>query len=138
MNTLVGLRGDFRQAVAAVLAAQAGLAIALASLSPFTALWYASCRDYNAGILFNGLMFAIATAAGQVLLRRFYRGLILRNRRHRLLLAVWSIAYSFVAIQMAWTLRPFVGNPGLPTHFFRSGAWGNAYVIVFEMIVRDG
>jgi hypothetical protein len=36
---------------------------------------------------------------------------------------------------MAWVLRPFVGDPNQPTHFFREGAWGNAYVEVARMIV---
>jgi hypothetical protein len=133
LNSLAGLRNDFDQAIRAIAASQAGLAITLASLSPFTALWYFSCTNYNTDILFNGLMFAIATAAGQALVRRFYRPLIQRNPRHRLLRNVWMFVYSFVAIQMAWVLRPFVGNPRMPTHFFRHDAWGNAYVFLFDL-----
>jgi len=52
LNTLLGLRGDFRLAIRAVTTAQAGLAITLASLSPFVALFYASCGDYEWAILF--------------------------------------------------------------------------------------
>ncbi len=136
LNTLTGLRADFGRALRAVAAAQAGLVITLASLAPFTGLWYLSCVDYTTAVLFNGLMFAIATAAGQVLLRRFYRDLIALDPKHKTLLRAWTVVYSFIAIQMAWVLRPFVGGPGEATTFLRPTAWGNAYVVIGEMIWR--
>ncbi len=43
LNTLFGLRRDFREALRALLAAQAGVAIVLASCAPLTLFWYASC-----------------------------------------------------------------------------------------------
>ena len=135
LNTLLGMRGDFRLAVRAVVNAQAGLAITLASLSPFVALFYASTTNYAWAILFNGGMFAIATLAGQTRLRKLYRPLIESNPRHRRLLMLWMLVYIFIAIQMAWVLRPFVGGAG-ETSFFRKGAWGNAYVMVWELMAR--
>ncbi len=134
LSTLLGLRADFRPAVRAVVTAQAGLAIALASMSPFVALFNASSLDYRAAILFNGGMFAIATLIGHILLRRFCRRLIAANRRHRTMLRAWVIVYAFIAVQMAWVLRPFVGDPSVPTTFFRHGAWGNAYLVVWDLI----
>jgi hypothetical protein len=127
LNTLAGLRADFSHAVRALAATQAGLTIILASFAPFTVLWYVSCASYQAAILFNALMFGCASFAAQQLLRRFYEPLIARHPRHRWLLRAWLIIYAFVGIQMAWILRPFVGDPYTPTHFFRQGAWGNAY-----------
>ena len=44
VNTLLGLRRDFAAAVRSLVAAQAGLAIVLASLAPFTLFWYASSQ----------------------------------------------------------------------------------------------
>jgi len=137
MNSLFGVRDDFRLVLRAVCAAQAGLAITLSSLCPFAALWYASCTDYQWAILFNGLMFAGATVTGQVLLRRGYRQFINRNPRHRTLMQSWTIVYAFIAIQMAWVLRPFVGGPSEATTFFRTGAWGNAYVVVGNLILHS-
>jgi hypothetical protein len=136
LNTLFGMRADFRSAIRAVVTAQAGLAIMLASLSPFVLLWYASSTDYSWAILFNGGMFCIATITGQILQRRYYKRLIAGNPRHRAMIRSWTIVYAFVAIQMAWVLRPFVGGPGEPTTFFRRGAWGNAYVVVGELVWR--
>jgi hypothetical protein len=73
--------------------------------------------------------------AGQTRLRKLYRPLIEANPRHRRLLMLWMIVYIFIAIQMAWVLRPFVGGQGKTT-FFRQGAWGNAYVMIWELMAR--
>lgn len=134
LNTLLGVRHDFGRALRAILGSQAGLTIVLASLSPFTALWYASSADYNAAILFNAAMFGLSAASAQWPLRRAYRPLIAANRTHQTLLRAWLVLYAFVGVQMAWLLRPFVGNPDLPVRFFRGGSWENAYVIVARMV----
>ena len=134
INTLLGLRGDFTAALRAVVASQAGLAVILASLSPLTAFWYVSSSDYHAAILFNALMFAIASAGAQWLLRRSYRPLVARQRRHRWVLWTWIVIYAFVGIQLGWTLRPFVGAWDQPVRFFRGGEFENAYVIVARLI----
>ncbi len=133
-NTLLGVRGDLIQALRALLAAQAGMTIILCSFAPFTLLWYGSCADYNAAILFNSVMFALATLLSQRLLRRWYGPLLERDRRHRVLLRLWLVTYGFVGIQMGWLLRPFVGAPWSSTHFFRAEAWDNAYEVVFRMV----
>jgi hypothetical protein len=134
LNTLLGVRDDFPMAVRALLTTQAGLTIVLASLCPFTLLWYASSDFYQGAILFNTLMFAIASIAAQRLLQRCYRPLIDKNPVHRKLLRAWLTIYAFVGIQLGWVLRPFIGDPSQPTHFFRDEAWGNAYVVVAQMI----
>ncbi len=132
INMLVGLGRDFGIAVRALLATQAGLTIILASFAPFTLLFYASTTNYDAAILFNALMFGTASIAAQRLLKRFYAPLIARDKRHRSMVRLWIILYAFVGIQMGWVLRPFIGQPGSRTTFFREGAWGNAYVEVWE------
>lgn len=134
LNSLFGVRSDFPEVLRALVLSQAGLAIVLSSLAPYTVLWYASSANYHEAILFNGLMFAIASVAAQWLLRRAYRPLVARDPRHRWLLRCWLFLYVFVGIQLGWVLRPFVGYPGLPTQFFRKESWGNAYVMVAQMI----
>lgn len=134
LNTLVGVQEDFPEAVRALMATQAGLAIILAALAPFTLLWYASNSNYQAAILFNGLMFCLASLSAQCLLRRYYQPLIARNNQHRWLLRLWLLLYGFVGIQMAWVLRPFIGDPDHPATFFRADTWGNAYEILAGMI----
>ena len=134
LNSLFGVRSDFPEVFRALLAAQAGLTIVLAALAPYTALWYLSFSHYTSAILFNALLFAIASISAQWLLRRYYAPLIARNPRHRLLQRLWLVIYAFVGIQMGWTLRPFVGSPDMPVQFFREETWGNAYVIVVRMV----
>ena len=136
LNTLFGVAEDFADALRALLATQAGLTIILAAFAPFTALWYASSDHYRMAVLFNALMFGLASLGAQVLLRRLYRPLIERDVRHRVLVRIWLIVYAFVGIQMGWLLRPFVGHPGMATGFFREDTWGNAYVKLVEMVME--
>ncbi len=136
LSTLFGLRKDFAESVRAIIAAQAGLAVVLASFAPLTLMWYASSTNYILALLFNGMMFAAASLTAQQLLRGYYRPLIRRNVRHRRMLACWGIVYVLVAIQLAWLLRPFIGSPKRPVEFLRPEAWDNAYVIVGRMILN--
>jgi hypothetical protein len=134
LNTLFGLRDDFGRVVRALVSTQAGLTIILSALAPFTAFWYVSGSQYQPAILFNGLMFGIASFSAQWILRRDYTPLIARNSKHRWMLRTWIIIYVFVGIQMAWVLRPFIGDPRAPVQFFREGSWSNAYEVVLQMI----
>lgn len=134
LNTLFGLRRDFLQALRALVAAQAGLAIVLASLAPFTLVWYASSTSYSAAIRFNGLMFAAASFSGQQLLWAYYQPLVRQNVKHRQMLWTWLAIYIFIGIETAWVLRPFVGNPSMPVQFFREDSWGNAYDVVARLV----
>ena len=134
LNTLLGLRGDFARVIASLLATQAGLTVILASLAPLTAFWYISGSGYQQAILFNGLMFAVASIVPQWMLRRDYRPLIESHPAHRWMLRTWIVIYVFVGIQMGWVLGPFIGNPRVPVQFFREDSWSNAYVVVLEMV----
>jgi uncharacterized membrane protein YqjE len=133
LNTLLGLREDFAAALRGVLAAQATVAVALLSLLPVIVFVYVSSGDYRFATFMNGVFFALATLAGQRTLNRHYRPLLRANRRHELGRLAWILLYVFVAIQLAWVLRPFIGSPDLPVSFFRAEPWSNAYVV----IVRD-
>ena len=136
INTLAGLREDFGRVLRALIGTQSCVTVVLASLAPLTVVWYLSSGDYQLALLFNALMFGVASVAAQVVVHRYYGPLIRRSQRHRQLLWVWFLLYAFVGIQMAWVLRPFIGDPGLPVAFFRSEAWGNAYVVVAQLLVH--
>jgi hypothetical protein len=136
MNTVAGLRDDFGRVLRALIGTQSCVTVVLASLAPFTLLWYISCADYRLALLFNALLFGVASVAAQVIIRRYYGPLIRRSPRHRQMLRVWFVLYMFVGIQMAWVLRPFIGDPSLPVAFFRTEAWGNAYVVVAGLLAH--
>lgn len=134
LNMLIGLSRDFRHAVRALVATQAGVSVVLASLAPYTAIWYVSVSDYRAAVLFNASMFAIASLSGQWLLRTYYRPLVEKNSKHRWMMWAWMFVFALVGIQMGWVMRPFIGSPGAPAEFLRSSDWSNAYVVVGRLI----
>lgn len=133
LNSLCGLRMDLRAALFALTAMQSCLAVVLAALAPVTLLTYAAGIPYAAAVFFNGVMFAVASAASQAVVLRYYGPLVREDPRHGGMLAVWLALYVFIGIQGAWVMRPFVGNPDVPPQFFRPGAWGNAYVALIKL-----
>ena len=134
LNTLAGLRSDIPAVLRALLTTQVGISIILASLAPFTMLWYRSTTSYDLAKLFNLAMFAIASFGGHFLLRRQYARLIRRSAAHQWIMWVWLVIYAFIGIQMAWVGRPFIGAPGMETRLLREGAWSNAYVHLAEVL----
>jgi hypothetical protein len=137
LNSVCGLRRDFPDALRAVVAAQAVLALALASLGPITRFAYACGIDHREAILFSAIMFTLATIAGHRGMLARYRVLITRGARHRIMLWAWVMMYAFVGIQMGWLLRPFVGSPDLPPALFRDEAFTNAYVALWRIIAGE-
>lgn len=136
VTTLLGLRRDFGQLTQALVSAQAALAVTLAAFAPLTVLFYASTPEYRSSLLFNGVAFAVASVAGQFVLRRRLKPLIARDERHRLLMRWWAVTYVFVAVQLAWLLRPFIGSTTMEVQFLRPEAWDNAYVVVARLVWR--
>lgn len=136
LHSLLGLREDLAESFRAVAWSQAALSLCLLSFAPLILLWYASSSDYSSAILANGVMFGAASVGGQLALRRAYSSLLKRRPMHRWMLRVWLSAYVFVAIQLGWLLRPFIGDPELPVQFVRPDAWDNAYVIVAKLVLR--
>jgi hypothetical protein len=46
---------------------------------------------------------------------------------------IWLFLYAFVGSQLAWTLRPFFGNPNQPFAIFRD-IESNFYIQVIKLI----
>lgn len=130
----IGLGGHMRPILRGIVLSQATVMISLAALAPVIALVYVSTADYAVAKAFNGLMFALASAAGQWTLARHFRPLLAVEPRCRIGLVLWLVLYVFVGVQLAWVLRPFIGHPGLPVRFLREDAWGNAYVQVGNVL----
>jgi hypothetical protein len=136
VNAALGLRDDFPAVLRAMVSAQGTLSLCLAALAPITTFGYLSIARYDHAVLFNGVVFLVAAVGGQVTLTRHYRHLVRLNPKHRVGRRAWLSLYVFVAIQMSWILRPFVGDPSLPPRFLREDAWGNAYVELGRLIWR--
>jgi hypothetical protein len=136
LNVLAGLHADFPRVINAVLGFQSLAVVVLAALAPITELMNLSTSAYSFMVLWSGILFVVATACGQWKMNSLYRPLIAANPRHRLLAIGWMALYWFVGIQMAWVLRPFVGDPNRPFQILRTDAWGNAYVEVARLVLR--
>ena len=119
-----------------VLASQAVVAVTMASLAPALALVYLSTADYNSAKLASASCMGLAALVGHVDLRRRTRALRQTLVTIRTATRMWTLLYALVGIQLAWLLRPFVGNPGLPTTFFREDTWGNAYLHLLRVLGR--
>ena len=55
------------------------------------------------------------------------------RRESAAFLRLWFLLYAFVGTQLAWTLRPFFGAPGLPFQVFRE-LGGNFYTDIVRSI----
>src|SRR4051812_10809825 len=98
LNTILGVREDFGHVMRALVATQAGLTVVLASLAPFTAFWYVSFAGYEAALMFNAAMFAIASFAGQWMLRRVFPPPVARQRRHPPLPPGWLVLFALAGL----------------------------------------
>lgn len=131
VHAVLGLADDLPAARRAVLAGQATLAVALLSLSPVLVFVMLVSDHYHALKLANGALFVLASGAAQLTVARHYRPLLARDRRHRLALLIWPTLYLFVALQLGYALRPFVGHPDFPTEFLRDDWMGNVYLDLY-------
>ena len=48
----------------------------------------------------------------------------------------WVLVFGLVGMQMAWLLRPFIGNPNQPFEWFRERGGGNVFEAVYTQAVR--
>jgi hypothetical protein len=51
------------------------------------------------------------------------------------LLYIWILLFGFVGTQLAWTLRPFFGSPGMKFSLYRE-INGNFYAEIIHTIAR--
>lgn len=135
LYALWGLGAEFGLALRALGGGQAAFALVLASLSPFTLVFYLSGATYRGALAFNLGLFALAALAAQAGIWGRIRELLERDARHSQLLLVGLALWAFVAVQLAWNLRPFVGNPDAPAQFLRPDAFTNAYLALWRILV---
>lgn len=136
-NALLGTHNDFRASMRAIMATQTSMTIFLAALAPLTVVWYASGSSYTSARIFNMIIFACCAWYGWIMMGRFYRPLVASNPMHSRLIKIWIFQFIFVAIQLSWILRPFIGKTSRPTNFLREEAWGNAYLEIGLVVLRS-
>jgi hypothetical protein len=136
-NLLFGSAQSPGQHVALVLTAITATSVLLLSFSPIVLFFLLTTSHYQFFKLLNVTAFAIAGIVGVTFLAQGMRlmsdpddeGALTR----RSVVYVWIFVYAFVGSQMAWTLRPFVGAPGLGFELFRQ-LGGSFYANIFASI----
>lgn len=140
INTILGLRSDFGNALRAILFAQAALNVGLCSMLGFTLVYYFSVPDsprfYQSAVLFNAFIFGAAALVGQASMSRRYRPLCAKNPNHRFALFAWLLVFAMVGIQLGWTLRPFIGQPHADITFLRDEPFENAFLRLLGITKR--
>lgn len=136
-NLLFGSRLTLSQTFALIMTAIAVTAILTLSFAPIALFFWITAPNYQFYKLLNVGILTITGVAGLSFLWQGMRhvhkdeGMGVRN----LILWIWIFVYGFVGTQMAWTLRPFFGAPGLPFQIFRD-LGGNFYVNILRSIVE--
>ena len=144
---LLGLNLGLRASLAAVLASFALAAAILGAFSPLMAflVWNlppltpgttvtASAHSVMLLTLVGVIAFAGVTANVRLLqlLRQLAGGDAVVARR---ILCAWLAVNLLLGSQLSWTLRPFIGTPGLAVEFLRADAFhGNFFESVFHSI----
>jgi hypothetical protein len=139
-NVLFGSNQTVTQTVALILTAISTTAVLLFSLAPITLFFLLSSSEYVFFKLLNVVCFVISGGLGVMFLRQGM-GIVTETEdsesdgihTRRLIFAIWVVLYGFVGSQMAWVLRPFIGQPDLGFILF-SHSGGNIYTDVIESL----
>ena len=134
VSSLLGSSLTLRQLTGILMASFLVTTMLLAGFAPITAFFMLSARQYVFIKLLNVLFFTIATGTGVAVIANAVKTMGSQDQAaHRTLLRFWFVIYAFVGTQMAWILRPFVGDPGTGFALFRHMG-GNFYTDVLRSI----
>lgn len=135
---LMGARLSFLQTLALILMAVALNSVLLVSCAPIVLFFILTGSNYDFIKLLHVLVFGFA---GGWAMMALWQGLSAMCEKANLyprqavrILQVWILVFGFVGTQMAWSLRPFVGSPGMEFELFRRGQEGNFYQAVWVSV----
>ena len=145
VQILVGSRLRLLQALVLALTAPALTAVLLAAFIPVTVFFLVTGANYYFLELLHIVLVLIAGLTGMYAL---HEGLTLvceksgvYPRKAVTIMRVWALLFAFVGIQMAWNLRPFLGDRGEPFKVFRHYE-GNFYAAIIysldKLLEGDG
>ena len=133
VQILVGSRLRFTQVLVLVFSALVLTAIILAAVVPVAVFFLITGANYYFLQLFH---VAVVLVAGVFGMHALHEGLAVVCERSGVypkkaltIMRAWAVLFAFVGIQMAWNLRPFLGDRGEPFRVFRSYE-GNFYAAV--------
>jgi hypothetical protein len=141
VQVLVGSRLRLLQVVALVLGALALTSVLLAAFVPITAFFLVTGANYYFQHLLN---IAIAGVAGLFGMYALHDGLSVvcekrgvYPRKALSIMRAWALLFAFVGVQLAWNLRPFLGDRNEP--FRLIGKYqGNFYTAIVYAVRQLG
>lgn len=146
LNILIGPKSMFRQVFGMIIASIAVSSIVLGACAPIVLFFMLSTSSYAFVKIMNVAVFAFAGLYGVWFLKKTLQDMVIpvnadeeevadRKRSVASIIQWWMLTYGFVGSQMAWILRPYVGEPGRPFSFFRS-LESNFYLDVLRTLGR--
>jgi len=140
LSILTGLKLDVLQIASLVLMCLAFNALLLACFGPLSAFFGLS-SDYHFMKLLHVGVFAICGLISTSVLYSSLQIAIsqqgLPTGTGALLFLFWIATYGFVGLQMAWTLRPLIGEPGLPFQWLRRRESGMSVYTAIGLSMRS-
>src|SRR6059058_4186902 len=137
VQVLVGSRLRLLQVVVLVFGALALTSVLLAAFVPITAFFLITGANYYFQHLLN---IAIAGVAGLFGMYALHEGLSVvcekrgvYPRKALTIMRAWALLFAFVGIQLAWSLRPFLGDRNKPFRVFGSYQ-GNFYAAIIYAV----
>jgi len=136
-NLIFGSSQSLTQNFALILTALTVTAVLLLSFAPIVLFFLLTTSHYQFFKLLNVGVFTIAGIVGVTFLGHGMRIVSASGKEgagaRRNVVWLWILIYAFIGSQMAWTLRPFIGAPGLQFELFRQ-LGGNFYANIFASI----
>lgn len=120
-NTLLGSRIRPVQLAALACATLGSTSVLLLALAPFSLFLSCAGLSYSLLKLAQVALFFVAGYCGAFFLYEGVQTVAARLGRDQSLplLQIWLLAYGYVGAQLAWMLRPFVGDPARPFSVLR-------------------
>jgi hypothetical protein len=136
-NLIFGSNQSLTQNFSLILTAIVVTAVLLLSFSPIAMFFLLTTNNYQFFKLLNVGVFAISGFVGVRFLGQGMQavssGDASGEKARKRIVRLWILVYAFVGSQMAWTLRPFIGAPGLQFELFRQ-LGGNFYANIFASL----
>jgi hypothetical protein len=144
LQQLDGARLNARQGLYAAMVSISITGIILASVAPIAAFFSLAFEPrafypYRGLMLMHIVFIAIAGIVSMRYLKLTLNKLIAKQEKAGRVFWIWLFVYSFTGCQMAWFLRPFMGDYEYKLEFMRqlhenTGIDHNFYVAVFKLL----
>ena len=137
VQILVGSQLRLGQVFVLMVAALALTSVLLAAFVPIVVFFMITGANYH---FLQLLHVGVVLVAGLLGMYALHQGLAYACERHEVyprkaltIMRAWAVLFAFVGIQMAWNLRPFLGDRGQPFQVFRDYE-GNFYAAVIYSV----